>query len=70
MEKIKIGLNAGMVWQYLKKNENSLPIPTLHRELGIGAEEVAMACGWLAREGKIFFERRQGILYVSLSAQI
>ena len=47
-EKANIGQKAGTVWH----------------KLNIGVEEATLAVGWLAREDKVFIERKNGILYV------
>ncbi len=66
METAKIGLNAGLVWRKLDEN-GSLPIQELARKLDLGAEDTALAIGWLARENKVYLERKNGILYVKNS---
>ena len=66
METAKIGLNAGLVWR--KLNENVIfPIQELARKLDLGAEDTALAIGWLARENKVYLERKNGVLYVKNS---
>ena len=52
METAKIGLNAGLVWRKLNEN-GSFPIQELARKLDLGAEDTALAIGWLARENKV-----------------
>ena len=66
METAKIGLNAGLVWRKLNEN-GSFPIQELARKLGLGAEDTALAIGWLARENKVYLERKNGVLYVKNS---
>ena len=56
MEKINIGYNAGTVLQKLA------------RKLNLGADDTALAAGWLAREGKVRIERKNGVLYVANQA--
>ena len=62
MEKVNIGFNAGTI---LEKLGETGPITTaeLARRLNLTAEETALAAGWLARENKIYIERRNGLLY-------
>ena len=62
METAKIGLNAGLVWRKLNEN-GSFPIQELARKLDLGAEDTALAIGWLARENKVYLERKNGVLY-------
>ncbi len=66
METAKIGLNAGLVWRKLNEN-GSCPIQELARKLDLGAEDTALAIGWLARENKVYLERKNGVLYVKNS---
>ena len=66
METAKIGLNAGLVWRKLNEN-GSFPIQELARKLELGAEDTALAIGWLARENKVYLERKNGVLYVKNS---
>ena len=66
METAKIGLNAGLVWRKLNEN-GSFPIQELARKLDLGAEDTALAIGWLARENKVYLERKNGVLYVKNS---
>ncbi len=66
METAKIGLNAGLLWRKLNEN-GSFPIQELARKLDLGAEDTALAIGWLARENKVYLERKNGVLYVKNS---
>ena len=66
METAKIGLNAGLVWRKLNEN-GSFPIQELARKLDLGAEDTALAIGWLARENKVYLDRKNGVLYVKNS---
>lgn len=66
METAKIGLNAGLVWRKLNEN-GSFPIQELARKLDLEAEDTALAIGWLARENKVYLERKNGVLYVKNS---
>ena len=48
-----------------KLNETgSITIPELALKLNIGVEETTLAVGWLAREDKVFIERKNEILHV------
>ena len=42
-------------------------IQELARKLDLGAEDTALAIGWLARENKVYLERKNGVLYVKNS---
>ncbi|WP_195534262.1 winged helix-turn-helix domain-containing protein [Bacteroides finegoldii] len=65
MEKTKIGLNAGKVWSILNER-GELSMFELCRELGLTFEDVSLAIGWLAREGKIFLRKKEGMLFASI----
>lgn len=67
MEKINIGYNAGTVLQKLGET-GFVAIAELARKLNLGADDTALATGWLAREGKVRIERRNGVLYVANQA--
>lgn len=41
-----------------------ITIAELARRLNFAADETALAAGWLARENKIYIERRNGLLYI------
>ena len=62
-EKSNIGQKAGAVWHKLNET-GSITIPELALKLNIGVEETTLAVGWLAREDKVFIERKNEILHV------
>ena len=62
-EKANIGQKAGTVWHKLNE-PGSITIPELALKLDIRVEDATLAVGWLAREDKVFIERKNGILYV------
>lgn len=61
MNNTQIGENAGTVWRVLHDRKHSwkelVKITALH------PLELAVAIGWLAREGKIRFSPERGIIY-------
>ena len=61
----KIGFSAGAVYIALIKGE--LELKAIKKETGLKEQDVLLALGWLAREGKIQF-RAEGAkeLFVSL----
>ena len=63
MEKVNIGFNAGTILEKLGET-GSITTAELARRLNLTAEETALAAGWLARENKIYIERRNGLLYI------
>ena len=63
-----IGNVAGDVWHYLEENDEAT-VTKLTRELGETERTVLMAIGWLAREGKLDFEKRKQGTYITLKTQ-
>jgi len=61
-----IGENAGKVWQVLKE-KGPLVASAIKKAAGLDDKNVYMALGWLAKEGKIKFETKQGLIFVSLA---
>lgn len=63
-----IGNVAGAIWHYLEVN-NEASVTKLTREIGENERTVLMGVGWLAREGKLDFEKRKQGIYVTLKTQ-
>ena len=63
-----IGSVAGAVWHYLEKHSEAT-VTKLTREIGENERTVLMAIGWLAREGKLDFEKRKQGTYITLKTQ-
>ncbi len=63
-----IGSIAGAIWHYLE-DHNEATVTKLTREIGENERTVLMGVGWLAREGKIDFERRKQGTYITLKTQ-
>ncbi len=66
--KTKIGEMAGRVWKTLGEKEN-VPISRLPQILKEKGEIVYQALGWLAKEDKIVFHKKEGKSFVSLSQE-
>jgi len=66
--KTKIGEMAGRVWETLGEKEEVAVsrLPQILKEKG---EIVYQALGWLAREGKIDFHRKEGKTFASLTQE-
>ncbi len=64
--KKKIGEMAGRVWELLGEKEG-VDISKLPQILKDKGEIVYQALGWLAREDKIDFHKKEGKTFVSLS---
>jgi len=61
----KIGENAGRVWGALQNGAQDLK--ALKKATKLKNDELALALGWLAREGKLNFEEKDGELSVALA---
>ena len=60
---VNIGFKAGIIFEKLGET-GLITIAELARRLNFAADETALAAGWLARENKIYIERRNGLLYI------
>ena len=63
-----IGSIAGVIWHYLEDNDEAT-FTKLTREIGESERTVLMGVGWLAREGKLDFEKRKQGTYITLKTQ-
>ena len=61
----KIGFNAGLVWGALQNG--ALDLKALKKATKLKNDELALALGWLAREGKLTFAEKEGELIVALA---
>jgi hypothetical protein len=66
--KTRIGETAGRVWKALGEKE-TVPVARLPQLLKEKGEIVYQALGWLAREDKIEFRKKEGKTFVSLSSE-
>lgn len=69
MDKIEIGLNAGIIWQLLSDNAR-WSYGSLKRKSGLKDKELGAALGWLAREGKVELEQEGDELYLYLCVNV
>lgn len=60
-----IGKVAGDIWHYLEKNSEAT-VTKLTRDIGETERTILMGIGWLAREGKLDFEKRKQGTYITL----
>ncbi|MDR0749513.1 MAG: winged helix-turn-helix domain-containing protein [Tannerellaceae bacterium] len=61
-----IGTNAGLVWKTLHEG-GKLTVKDVKKATKIRADkDVYTALGWLAKEGKLAFEEKDGDIFVSL----
>ena len=61
-----IGTNAGLVWNALSDG-GKMSVKEVKKVTKIRAEkDIYAAFGWLAKEGKLAFEEKDGDIFVSL----
>jgi len=61
-----IGEQAGRLWHYLSKKKQQTPAAAA-KALNMKSAEVDRAIGWLAREGKLVFQKdARGTMRMSL----
>lgn len=65
MLKRKIGENAGIIWRLLA-DKGALSIREVVEHTNFNALDMRMALGWLSKEDKISFVKRDGKLYINL----
>ena len=63
MEKSRIGENSGKVWHVLN-NIKIISVHELCKVTNLATEGAMLAIGWLARENKIFIEKRGDNIYI------
>ena len=61
----KIGENAGLVWGALQNGPKGLK--DLKKATKLKNDELFLALGWLAREGKLCFEEKEADTIVALA---
>ena len=61
----KIGENAGKVWGALENGAQG--IKALKKATKLKNDELALALGWLAREGKVTFAEGEAEIVVALA---
>ena len=66
--KTTIGEMAGRVWKVLGEKE-AIAVSRLPQILKEKGEIVYQALGWLAREGKVDFHKKEGKTFASLSQE-
>ena len=61
----KIGFNAGLIWGALSNGAQGLK--ALKKATKLKNEELFLALGWLAREGKVSFNEAEADIIVALA---
>jgi hypothetical protein len=65
MKTVKIGENAGKIWNTLNKS-GEMTIAQVKKKATLNDVEANMALGWLAREDKIAISKRGNSTKISL----
>ncbi|RPI46339.1 MAG: hypothetical protein EHM46_00685 [Bacteroidetes bacterium] len=65
MEKEKIGLNAGLIWQKMEV-KGEMSINELKKITKLDVKQLYLALGWLARENKVLLNSDKEELHISL----
>ena len=55
MDKVSIGMNAGIVWRVVRNHGPLVGYKELKKASGLSDRDLNAAIGWLARENKIEF---------------
>ncbi len=64
MKKIKIGFDAGKIWQIIEESK-LIKISDLKRITKMDIKDLYLALGWLARENKVQFSEDERELAIS-----
>ncbi len=68
MNEQSLGLPAGIVWSFLQEcGPGGTSLSSVKKIPGLRPDETLAAIGWLAREGKLEFERVRQSVRVTLS---
>jgi hypothetical protein len=62
----KIGTNAGLIWNLLHE-KGSKGVKELKKLTKLTEKDIYAAIGWLAREEKLSFEKKEDDLYLAIS---
>ncbi|MDR2087617.1 MAG: winged helix-turn-helix domain-containing protein [Dysgonamonadaceae bacterium] len=63
--KEKIGTNAGLIWNLLHE-EGSKGVKELKKLTKLTEKDIYAALGWLAREEKLSFDKKEDDLYIAV----
>lgn len=63
----KIGQAAGDIWNMLSKTSGQINITDVAKKTNLTTQLAYQGMGWLAREGKIQYEKKGRSIYVSLA---
>lgn len=63
----KIGQAAGLIWKMLSQASGQVNITDVAKKTNLTTQLAYQGLGWLAREGKIEYEKKGRSIYVSLA---
>lgn len=61
-----IGNAAGQIWRLLSNTKEQINIADIPKKTNLPAQTAYQGLGWLAREGKVQYEKRGRSIYVNL----
>ena len=62
-----IGNAAGQIWRLLANAKGQINITDLPKKTKLPAQTAYQGLGWLAREGKVHYEKKGRSIYISLA---
>jgi len=62
----KIGQAAGIIWQMLSQTSGQVNITDIAKKTNLTTQLAYQGLGWLAREGKLVYQKKGRSIYVSL----
>lgn len=62
-----IGNAAGLIWRLLANTKDEINITDIPKKTKLPAQTAYQGLGWLAREGKVHYEKRGRSIYISLA---
>lgn len=62
----KIGINAGLIWEYLNSSNGAKTLKDVKKSCKLTEKDMYAALGWLAREGKVAFNKLKDDIEVAL----
>ena len=62
-----IGNAAGQIWRLLANTKGQINITDVPKRTNLPAQIAYQGLGWLAREGKVHYEKKGRSIYISLA---
>jgi len=62
----KIGTNAGLIWEYLNNSKGAQKLKDVKKDCKLTEKDAYAALGWLAREGKVAFNKLKDDIEIAL----